>query len=283
MIMKTGLIMEGGAMRGLFTAGVIDVMMEHEFTFDGAIGVSAGAVFGCNYKSHQIGRVLRYNTRFCKDPRYASFRSLMKTGDLYGADFCYSELPNKLDVFDTDTYQNSNMDFYVVCTDVQTGRPVYKNCKTGDENDIKWMRASASMPMVSRIVEVDGYQLLDGGISDSIPIRKFQQLGYEKNIIILTQPLDYVKKKNKMLPLMRVTMRKYPKVIDAVKRRHDIYNETTAYIRALEKQGKVLVIRPNQPLNIAQVVHDPKELHRVYEIGRAEALHRLDDIQQFLA
>ncbi|MDO5784521.1 MAG: patatin family protein [Eubacteriales bacterium] len=281
--MKTGLIMEGGAMRGLFTAGVIDVMMEHEFTFDGAIGVSAGAVFGCNYKSHQIGRVLRYNTRFCKDPRYASFRSLMKTGDLYGADFCYSELPNKLDVFDTDTYQNSNMDFYVVCTDVQTGRPVYKNCKTGDENDIKWMRASASMPMVSRIVEVDGYQLLDGGISDSIPIRKFQQLGYEKNIIILTQPLDYVKKKNKMLPLMRVTMRKYPKVIDAVKRRHDIYNETTAYIRALEKQGKVLVIRPNQPLNIAQVVHDPKELHRVYEIGRAEALHRLDDIQQFLA
>lgn len=283
MIMKTGLIMEGGAMRGLFTAGVIDVMMEHNFTFDGAIGVSAGAVFGCNYKSHQIGRTLRYNTRFCKDPRYASFRSLIRTGDLYGADFCYSEIPNKLDPFDIDTYKNSAMDFYVVCTDVQTGKPVYKNCTTGDENDIKWMRASASMPMVSRIVEVDGYQLLDGGIADSIPIRKFQQLGYEKNVIILTQPLNYIKEKNKMLPIMRVTMRKYPKVIDAVKRRHDMYNETTAYIRALEKQGKVLVIRPNQPLNIAQVVHDPKELNRVYEIGRAEALHRLDDICQFLA
>lgn len=275
--------MEGGAMRGLFTAGVIDVMMENDFTFDGAIGVSAGAVFGCNYKSHQIGRVLRYNTRFCKDPRYAGFRSLIKTGDLYGADFCYGEIPNKLDRFDTDTYQNSSMDFYVVCTDVKTGRPVYHNCKTGDENDIKWMRASASMPMVSRIVEVDGYQLLDGGIADSIPIRKFQQLGYDKNVIILTQPLDYVKEKNKMLPLMRVTMRKYPKVIEAVARRHDVYNETTAYIRALEKQGKVLVIRPDQPLNIAQVVHDPKELNRVYQIGRAEALHRLDDIRKFLA
>ncbi len=282
-MMKKGLIMEGGAMRGLFTAGVIDVMMEHSFTFDGAIGVSAGAVFGCNYKSHQIGRVLRYNTRFCKDPRYASFRSLIKTGDLYGADFCYSQLPNKLDKFDTNTYQNSNMDFYVVCTDVNTGRPVYHNCKTGDETDIQWMRASASMPMVSRIVEIDGYQLLDGGISDSIPIRKFQQLGYEKNVIILTQPLDYVKKKNKMLPLMRIMLRKYPKIIDAAKRRHDIYNETTAYVRALEKQGKVLVIRPDQPLNIAHIEHDPKELHRVYEIGRAEALHRLDDIRQFLS
>lgn len=282
-MMKKGLIMEGGAMRGLFTAGVIDVMMEHSFTFDGAIGVSAGAVFGCNYKSHQIGRVLRYNTRFCKDLRYASFRSLIKTGDLYGADFCYSQLPNKLDKFDTNTYQNSNMDFYVVCTDVNTGRPVYHNCKTGDETDIQWMRASASMPMVSRIVEIDGYQLLDGGISDSIPIRKFQQLGYEKNVIILTQPLDYVKKKNKMLPLMRIMLRKYPKIIDAAKRRHDIYNETTAYVRALEKQGKVLVIRPDQPLNIAHIEHDPKELHRVYEIGRAEALHRLDDIRQFLS
>ena len=281
--MKTGLVMEGGAMRGLFTAGVTDVMMEHDITFDGAIGVSAGAVFGCNYKSHQIGRTLRYNTRFCKDPRYASFRSLLKTGDLYGVDFCYSEIPNKLDVFDIDTYQNSAMDFYVVCTDVRTGGPVYKNCKTGDASDIQWMRASASMPMVSRIVEIDGYQLLDGGISDSIPIRKFQQLGYEKNVIILTQPLDYVKKKNKMLPLMRVALRKYPKVIEAVKRRHDMYNETTAYIRALEKQGSVLVIRPSEPLHIQQVVHDPKELHRVYEIGRAEALHRLDDLQQFLA
>ena len=270
-------------MRGLFTAGVIDVMMENNLAFDGAIGVSAGAVFGCNYKSHQIGRVLRYNTRFCKDPRFAGFRSLIKTGDLYGVDFCYSEIPSRLDKFDTNAYQNSNMDFYVVCTDVKTGRPVYKNCKTGDENDITWMRASASMPMVSRIVEVDGYQLLDGGISDSIPIRKFQQLGYEKNVIILTQPLDYIKKKNKMLPIMRITLRKYPKVIEAVERRHNIYNETTAYIRALEKRGDVLVIRPDQALNISQVVHDPKELHRVYEIGRAEALHRLDDIQQFLS
>lgn len=269
-------------MRGLFTAGVIDVMMEHNIEFDGAIGVSAGAVFGCNYKSHQIGRVLRYNTRFCRDPRYASFRSLLKTGDLYGSDFCYHEIPTKLDIFDTDTYQKSPMDFYVVCTDVNTGKPVYKNCLTGDEKDIIWMRASASMPMVSKIVEVDGYQLLDGGISDSIPIKKFQELGYEKNIIILTQPLNYVKKKNKMLPLLRVSLRQYPNMIHTLAHRHEMYNETTAYIRQLEKQGKVLVIRPKEALNIAQVEHDPKELKRVYELGRAEANRQLNQIQQFL-
>lgn len=275
--------MEGGAMRGLFTAGVIDVMMEHNIEFDGAIGVSAGAVFGCNYKSHQIGRVLRYNIRFCRDPRYASFRSLLKTGDLYGADFCYNQIPAKLDVFDTDTYKKSPMDFYVVCTDVKTGKPVYKNCLTGDEKDIIWMRASASMPMVSKIVEVDGYQLLDGGISDSIPIKKFQEIGYDKNIIILTQPLHYVKKKNKMLPMLRISLRKYPNILQTLAHRHEMYNETTAYIRKLEKQGKVLVIRPKEALNIAQVEHNPKELKRVYELGRAEANRQLKQIQRFLA
>lgn len=281
--MKKGLVMEGGAMRGMFTAGVIDVMMEHNITFDGAIGVSAGAVFGCNYKSHQIGRVIRYNTRFCKEPRYASFRSLLKTGDLYGAEFCYRELPNKLDIFDIETFKNSKMEFYVVCTDINTGKPVYKKCETGDEKDIQWMRASASMPVVSRIVEIDGYQLLDGGISDSIPIRQFERMGYHKNIIILTQPLDYVKHKNKMLPVIRACFRKYPKVIDAVKHRHEVYNETIAYIRRIEQQGKALVIRPKQALDIAQVEHDPKKLKQVYALGRAEALERLSEIKQFIS
>ena len=280
--MKKGLILEGGAMRGMFTAGVIDVMMEHDIAFDGAIGVSAGAVFGCNYKSHQIGRSLRYNTKFCKDPRYASFRSLLTTGDLYGADFCYNEIPNKLDPFDLETYRNSPMEFYVVCTDVETGKPVYQKCMTGDAHDILWMRASASMPLVSRIVEVDGYKLLDGGISDSIPIRQFQKLGYDRNIIVLTQPLDYVKPKNQMVPLLRIMMRKYPNLVRTMRFRHDIYNATTAYIRKLEQKGRVLVIRPEAPLNIARVEHDPKELTRVYQLGRSVAEKRLEEMQAFL-
>ncbi len=280
---KKGLILEGGAMRGLFTAGVMDVLMENNITFDGAIGVSAGAVFGCNYKSHQIGRVLRYNTKFCKDPRYASFRSLLKTGDLYGAEFCYHELPNKLDPFDTDTYKKNPMEFYVVCTDLKTGKPVYHNCLTGDETDITWMRASASMPMVSRIVEVNGYQLLDGGIADSIPIRKFQELGYNKNVIVLTQPLDYIKHKNKILPLLRIALRKYPEVIHALEVRHNMYNQTTAYVRLLEQQGDVCVIRPEASLNIKQVEHDPAELKRVYDLGRKAGEAKLTEVQAFLA
>lgn len=152
--MKHGLVMEGGAMRGLFTAGVIDVMMEEGIGFDGAIGVSAGAVFGSNYKSNQPGRVIRYNLRFCQDPRYSSFRSLAKTGDLFGADFCYREIPDHLDPFDREAYESSPMDFYVVATDVHTGKPVYHNCRKGDREDLDWFRASASMPLAARIVEV---------------------------------------------------------------------------------------------------------------------------------
>ena len=178
--MKTGLVLEGGAMRGMYTAGVLDIFMENNITVDGAIGVSAGATFGCNFKSKQIGRSIRYNMKYSHDPRYVGIRSLIKTGDLYGADFCYKELPNKLDLFDVETYQKNPMEFYVVATDINTGKPVYHLCPDGDERDIEWYRASASMPLVSRIVKIDGIELLDGGIADAIPIHKFQEMGFEK-------------------------------------------------------------------------------------------------------
>ena len=192
--MKTGLVMEGGAMRGLFTAGVIDVMMEEEIEFDGAIGVSAGAAFGCNYKSKQIGRALRYNINYCKDKRYCSMKSLITTGNLYGAEFCYHELPDKLDIFDCETFENNPMEFYLVCTDVLTGKPVYKKCEKADYDCLEWMRASASMPLASKVVEIDGYKMLDGGVSDSVPLKYFESIGYDRNIVILTQPKSYRKK-----------------------------------------------------------------------------------------
>ena len=208
----TGLVLEGGAMRGLFTAGVLDVMMENGVWADGVIGVSAGAVFGCNYKSGQIGRTIRYNMRFCRDWRYCSLRSLILTGDLFGAKFCYETLPRELDLFDYDAYAQNPLPFYVVCTDVETGEAVYERC---DRSDGEWMevfRASASMPLASRVVGVRGKKLLDGGIADSIPIRYFESIGYERNIVVLTQPKDFVKKPSHGLPLMKKLMRKYPKV-----------------------------------------------------------------------
>lgn len=280
--MKTGLIMEGGAMRGMFTAGVMDVMMENGLCFDGAIGVSAGAAFGCNYKSNQIGRVIRYNTAYCRDKRFCSIRSLIKTGDMYGADFCYREMPEELDIFDVDTYVKSPMEFYVVCTDVITGKAVYKKCEKADRNDLIWMRASASMPLVSRIVRVDGFKLLDGGIADSVPLRYFESIGYTRSVIILTQPREYVKKKNKYLPLIRVALGKYPEVIKAVKNRHDVYNETLSYIREKEALGEVFVISPDEPLGIGSVERDKNELLRVYNNGRAVAERILPQLVQFM-
>lgn len=198
--MKTGLILEGGAMRGMFTAGVTDVWMEHGVTFDGAVGVSAGAVFGCNYKSHQPGRALRYNLTYCNDKRYASFHNLLHTGDLYSEQFCYHDIPEKLDPFDAETFAASPMEFFVVCTELRTGDPVYHKCRTGGPEDLKWMQASASMPLAARTVQVGHHKLLDGGIADSIPVRFLESIGYRRNVIVLTQPKGYEKEEQAPAP-----------------------------------------------------------------------------------
>ena len=259
---KTGLVLEGGAMRGLFSAGVLDVMMENGIEFDGIMGVSAGAVFGCNYKSGQIGRSIRYNMRFCGDPRYCSLESLRKTGDLYGVQFCYDEIP--------------------VCTNVETGKAIHKRLDNGDAKDMEYFRASASMPVVSRIVEVDGYKLLDGGITDSIPLASMERRGYKRNVVVLTQPLGFVKKKSKMIPLIRLTMHQYPNVIRAMEVRHIRYNKQTAYVREQELAGNAFVIRPPHDLGISRTEDDPAELRRVYELGRKEMEERLPELRKFL-
>lgn len=280
--MKTGLVLEGGAMRGLFTAGVIDVMMEQGITYDGAIGVSAGAAFGCNYKSEQIGRVLRYNKRYCADKRYSGIRVLLKTGNIYSTEFCYEEVPLKLDVFDFDAYKKNPMEFYVVCTDVETGKPVYHKYTGEEGNGFDWIRASASMPVVSQIVEIDSMKLLDGGIADSIPVRYFEQIGYEKNVAVLTQPKEYQKGRNKILPLIRRKYKKYPNLCTAMETRHIMYNRELEYVQQQEKAGKLFVIRPEEALNISRVEKNPEELQRVYNIGRKTGESYLKELQEFL-
>ena len=280
--MKTGLIMEGGAMRGMFTAGVLDVLMENGLVTDGAIGVSAGAVFGCNYKSHQIGRVIRYNTEYCNDKPYASFKNLVETGNLYSEQFCYHEVPEKLDPFNEAAFAASPMDFFVVCTDVKTGEPIYHKCRKGDAEDVLWMEASASMPLAAKIVKIGHYGLLDGGVADSIPVRFFESIGYKRNLIILTQPKGYIKKKNKFLPAIRAKYFRYPAFVEAVADRHERYNETLSYISMLEQAGKDYVIRPPIPLEIGAMERDPAQLRRVYETGRAVAQIQVEKIRDFL-
>ena len=270
-------------MRGLFSAGVTDVLMEEGIVFDGAIGVSAGAAFGCNYKSMQPRRVIRYNKRFARDPRYAGVRSLLKTGDLFGAYFDYHLLPQRLDVMDEETYCRNPMEFWFVCTDVRTGRPVYHRSDSLDYEELEWMRASASMPLVSGIVKAGGYELLDGGISDSIPLKQFRKLGYDRNVVILTQPEGYVKKPDSsLLPVMRLAYRKYPRLTDALAGRHVMYNRQLDYVRKEEEAGRAYVIRPREALKIRRVEHDPAEMQRVYDLGREEGVRRLDEVKRFL-
>lgn len=276
--MKRGLVLEGGAMRGLFSAGAMDVMMEYGVHFDGIVGVSAGACFGCNYKSRQHGRAIRYNKQFAGDGRYCGFGSLIKTGNYYNAEFAYHIVPTQYDVFDADAYAANPMEYYVVCTDITTGKAVYKKCERFDHEMLEWIRASASMPVVSTVVEVGGLKLLDGGVSDSIPLLFFQQQGYTDNVVILTQPIDYVKRPLKAIPLVKWSLRKYPEMVAAMQNRHVMYNEQTAYVRSEEALGRCIVIRPEAPINIGHFSINADEMQRIYELGREAALKKIDEI-----
>lgn len=270
-------------MRGMFTCGVIDVFMRSGIVFDGAAGVSAGAVFGCNFKSGQIGRPIRYNKRYCGDPRYCSLRSLLRTGDLYGADFCYRELPEELDPFDRKAFRENPLAFYAVATDVRTGRAVYHLCEDGGAEDMLWLRASASMPLVSRPVQVQDALLLDGGIADAVPCAYMEGQGYDRNVLILTQPRGYRKKPASGMKIARILLREYPHVAEALAVRHLMYNRQMEDIDRREASELALVIRPPQPLAIGHREKNPDELERVYQIGVREAEKRLREIERFLA
>ena len=267
-------------MRGMFTCGVMDVLLDHGIRFDGGAGISAGAAFGCNYKSGQAGRPIRYNKKYCADPRYHSLRSLLRTGDLYNADFCYRALPDELDVFDRKAFAENPMAFYAGATNVRTGQIEYHRCVDGGQEDMEWLRASASMPLVSRPVAIGGELYLDGGIADAVPYRYMEGLGCTRNVIILTQPKGYRKQKARGMPLMRLLLRKYPALADALAERHLMYNRQMDELD--EREDRCVVIRPPVALGISHVERDAAQLERVYQLGRAEALRRMGDIERCL-
>lgn len=278
---KRGLVLEGGAMRGLWTAGVIDVMMEHDIWPDGLIGVSAGAAFGCNYKSRQVGRAIRYNTKYARDSRYSGLKSWLTSGNYYNAEFGYHTMPKELDVFDDDAFNKNPMAFYVVCTDVLTGSPVYQLLSEATEETYDWIRASASMPLASKVVELQGRKLLDGGVADSIPLEYFESIGYRRNVVILTQPAGYQKEHNKLMALMRLSLRHYPKMIEAMDKRHLMYNRQLQYVAQAEQEGRCLVIRPEGKIPIGHISHDASQMRLVYEQGRRVGEKYLDRIKAF--
>ena len=278
-----GLVLEGGGMRGMYTAGVLDVLMEHGIAFNHAVGVSAGACFGCNIKSHQIGRAIRYNKAFCADKRYASFGNWLRAGDLYSVDFAYREVPLRRDPFDLETYHADPSRFTVVCTDIETGEPVYQDINDGTaEEIIDWIRASASIPVLSRPVELGGRKLLDGGVADSIPWAWMLEQGYEKNVVVLTQPAGYRKEPNKLVPFLRVWLRRYPKLVEELENRHERYNASIEGLERAERAGELFVIRPSESVKAPAMVRDPEVLERIYQVGRHDAEACLDALEKYL-
>lgn len=280
--MKVGLLLEGGAMRGLYTAGVLDVLMQNKINIDGIVGVSAGALFGMNYKSKQIDRVLRYNKKYCKDKNYMGIYSLLTTGNIMNEEFCFNKIVNELDPIDFNTFKNSNEEFYAVVTNIETGKAEYKKIQDFDtKNNIEYLRASGSMPYVSKPVIIDNNRYLDGGIADSIPIEKIMSMDYDKIIVVLTRPNGYRKKKGNTM-ISKIVYRKYPKFVDAINNRYKRYNEQIEKILELEKEGKVFVFRPSMLVDIKRIEKDENKIQQMYELGVTDCKEKLDRLKNYL-
>lgn len=279
--MPTALILEGGAKRGIYTAGVLDVFLENDIFTDAVFGVSAGAIHGCSYVSKQNGRSLRYNMKYGNDPRFMSLGNWLKTGNVVDTDFCYHELPDKLDPFDHNAFEKSNIKFYAVCSNIETGKAEYILCPEL-KHGIDYLRASASLPFLSQPVEIDGKKLLDGGICDSIPLKTAQNIGFEKNIVILTRPDGYRKPKSISRFLAKWTYRKFPKFAQAIAERSKMYNDELDFIKQQEAKSNTLVIRPSKTIKIKKMEKNLDIVKEMYELGRYDALAMIDAIRNFL-
>lgn len=279
--MKIGLVLEGGAMRGMFTAGVLDVLLDEQIAVDGAVTVSAGALFGINYPAKQRGRVLRYNLKYLHDKRYMGWHSLFTTGNVVNKAFAFYELPFTLDPFDQATFAASQIDFWVTLTNIETGEPEYVKI-TDAFAQMEALRATSAMPMVSRVVEIAGKKYLDGGISDSIPLDKAMALGYDKIIVILTRPLDYRKKPSNNW-LFKLFYRHYPKLIERWENRYAEYNQAVEKVIEMEKAGKIFVIRPSESLDISRLEKDLTKVQAMYDLGVKDGQAALSELKDYLA
>lgn len=278
--MKIGILFEGGAMRGMYTAGVIDVLLEMGIKADVIIGVSAGALFGINYKSRQKGRALRSNLKYVNDKRYMSFYNLITTGNIVNEDFCFNEIPNILDDFNYASFKKSKGDFYAVVTNVKTGEAEYikiEDCK----KDVQALRASGSMPFVSKPVEINDEYYLDGGIADAIPIHKIMSMGLDKVIVVLTRPKSYRKKRASVAPA-KVMYKKYPKLIESMKNRYKVYNKSLDEVKFLEEEKDIFVVRPSEVLKIKRMEKDEDKLKDMYNLGYNDLKSREKELKEYL-
>ncbi|WP_170075724.1 patatin-like phospholipase family protein [Paraclostridium dentum] len=278
---KIGLILEGGGMRGIYTAGVLDFFIEKNIEVDITIGVSAGSCHASSYLSKQYKRAYNATVDYIHDKRYLSFSNLIKTGSIFGMDFMFNKIPNELNIYDYDTFAKSKSKFVVVTTNCETGSPEYFELKDL-KKEIIYMQASCSIPMFANIVEIDDFKLVDGGVSDSIPIEYALNKGYKKNIVVLTRDITYKKNKQKFLSIVNRKYKKYPNLIKAIENRHLNYNKSLNLVNQLEKDGDVLVIRPKKPVNVSQIEKNAKKLTSLYEEGYDDAKELYGKILDFI-
>lgn len=278
--MKTCLVLEGGGLRGIYTAGVLDEMLKDKIKIDAIIGVSMGALIGINYKSKQPERAIRYNLRYCNDKRYIGYKQLLKTGNIVNKEFAYYDIPNKLDKFDYNTYKKSKIKMFVTVTNVETGEAEYIEIKDAKEN-IEYFRASSSIPGVSKIVEIADKKYLDGGVADSIPVKKALELGYDRVIVVLTRPIEYRKKKSQ-LKVLQSRYKKYPKFQKVIANRNKRYNEVVEETIKLEKDNKIYCIRPSKQVDIKRIEKNERIILEQYNLGKKDYLNCKEDLFKYL-
>ena len=280
--MSTGIIFEGGGMRGIFVAGVIDYFLDNDIRFDNVYGVSAGACHACSYVCGQRGRAYATSTDYVDDPRYCSMKSLRKTGDLFGSDFLYHEIPEKLYPIDNEEFKRRGMKFRVAMTNCITGEAEYPEVKDMHE-DMEYVRASSSLPVVSRMVPIDGYVYMDGGIADSIPIRQAEKDGNDKIVLVLTRPCGYRKHETQpLMPALRAKYRRYPNMLKALSDRNRNYNATLDYIGEAVTKGTAFVIAPMGSLDIGLTEMNKDKLKKAYEEGYFVAEGLSEKLAEFL-
>ena len=279
--MKIGLVLEGGGMRGLFSAGVLDALLElKELSVNGIVGVSSGALFGVNYVSKQKERAVRYNKKYADDKRYMGLHSWITTGNAVNKDFAFYELPYKLDVFDNETFKKAKTDFYVVMTNVESGKPEYVLIEDAFAQ-MEYLRATSALPFASKIIEINGKKYLDGGISDSIPIDFCESLGYDKIIAVLTRP-EGTYKEDKLGFLYKLVYRKYPNLVNSLLNMATDYEKVLAKIKDLENKGKIFVVRPPEVLKIGRLEKNRDKIQKVYDTGLSTGLKELNNIVKYL-
>ncbi len=278
---KSALILEGGGMRGVFTAGVLDFFLEQQLTFDYCIGVSAGACHACSYLAGQKGRAFATATNYLHNKHYCGLYSLLTTGDIFGVKFIYDDIPNRLYPIDNATFLKSKTVFQSVITNCITGQAEYPQIHDL-KKDVQYIHASASLPFVSRLVTINGTPYLDGGIADSIPIRQAQKQGARKNVVILTRPANYRKPPNKHKLLMQLRYAHYPRFIAAMQNRHNVYNNTLNELDRMEQQQQVFIIRPNAALDVGRIEKNLQKLHAAYQMGYRQAKEQYPALLRYL-